>query len=201
MSRGFAIAAAFAAMAFATVFDARAQEANWDTIVSKWADERGEIVTPAARVAALKAFSDLFIARAFTLQMPPDATANIAKVISGAGYVAVLPDKVVVGSGENRQIFALSGQAQADAVAKALEPDLLFAQLVEFPLVTVHVDPAPPVDYTVEINGERVQAREKGVYRVDIGEIAVRVTRAPHPDCLWKGTLKARDKQQVDCQL
>ncbi|MER9091520.1 hypothetical protein NKI34_10380 [Mesorhizobium sp. M0700] len=203
MTGVFTKAALFATMAFALVSGASAQDTNWDAIIAEWADQRGELVTPAAQKAALKAFSDDFMAKASVLRIAPDATANIAKAMTGDGYVTVKPHGVVVvafGS-DGERTFTFTEPGQFDAVVKALEPKLLFAQLVEFPLVKVLVDPVPPVDYIVEINGERVQAREKGEYRVDIGETTVRVTRPPHPDCSWKGTLPAGAEQEVACKL
>jgi hypothetical protein len=76
----------------------------------------------------------------------------------------------------------------------------LMAFLETFPTIRIVVQPAPPRDYSVVINGEECPATEQGVYKVPGGWVDVRVERPGKPPCVWKGPL-LKGKQEVACQL
>src|SRR5262249_39637562 len=65
---------------------------------------------------------------------------------------------------------------QAGVLAKLLSIESISSWLERFPTVRVVVQPAPPVDYIVAINGEKCPP-EKGLYRVPAGLVDVQVTR------------------------
>ncbi|ESY94860.1 hypothetical protein [Mesorhizobium sp. LNHC209A00] len=196
-----ALRAMVIAIAVATPFAAQSQEVDYDRLIAEWAKGRGEIVTPSAQKAALKAAAEGFSTKAISAGLNHEAADKIALAITDAGYVVAKPHGVTAKWSTGEYTFAWEDSGQFEAISKALEPELIYASLDRFPSIIVVVEPVPPVDYVTEINGETVTSVEKGVYRVDPGDVVVRVTRPTHPDCLWKGTLETGAKQQVDCKL
>ncbi|BAV49130.1 Uncharacterized protein MLTONO_4227 [Mesorhizobium loti] len=189
------------AIAFVAPFAAQSQEVSYDALIAAWAQQRGEIVNPPARKAALKAAAEGFSTKAISAGLNHEATDKIALAITDAGYIVAKPHGLTAKWSTGEYTFAWDDAGQYAAISKALEPELIYASQERFPRVTVIVEPVPPVDYLTEINGEQVESVAKGVYRVYPGDVIVRVTRPSHPDCLWKGTLQAGAQQQVDCKL
>lgn len=97
--------------------------------------------------------------------------------------------------------FAWYDSNQFATVASTLKPELVLLQIERMPSITIVVDPVPPVDYLVQINGDPVRVNNEGRYRVDAGDVVVRVTRASRQDCRWKGNLQAGAVPHVACKL
>jgi hypothetical protein len=75
------------------------------------------------------------------------------------------------------------------------------AFLEKFATVHLTVQPAPPRDYKVEINGDDCDATDQGLYVVMPGRTTVDVTRPQKPACNWSGEIGAGKTQLVNCQL
>lgn len=73
--------------------------------------------------------------------------------------------------------------------------------LQKFSTIKIEVQPAPPRDYKIVINGEACQATEKSEYKVMPGESSVNVSRPAMPACAWKGPIAAGQTQVVPCKL
>src|SRR5262249_1648267 len=73
--------------------------------------------------------------------------------------------------------------------------------LQKFSTIKINVEPVPPRDYAVVINGENCPATEKGEYKVMPGESTVKVTRPPKPSCDWSGSIAEGATQLVACKL
>jgi hypothetical protein len=67
--------------------------------------------------------------------------------------------------------------------------------------IRLSVQPAPPRDYTVAINGEDCQAIESGVYKVPNGPVEVRVVRPGKTPCRWSGRVTDGRTQEVVCNF
>ncbi|TPL71894.1 hypothetical protein FJ941_28320 [Mesorhizobium sp. B2-3-13] len=189
------------AVAFIVPFAVHAQELNYDSLITTWATERGEIVTPSAQTAALRVAAEGFSVKAAAAGLNPEAVDRIAKAMTDAGFVVAKPHGVTAKWSTGEYTFAWEDTSQFAAISKALDAQMIYAALEQLPLVTVIVEPVPPVDYLVDINGEQVHSVKKGVYRVDPGDVVVRVARPTRPACLWKGSLKLGDQQTVTCKL
>ncbi|MBC7312345.1 MAG: hypothetical protein H5U11_07600, partial [Rhizobium sp.] len=176
------------------------QQFNYEDWISRWEAQTGEVVTPSAKETALKAIAMEFSSTASAAGISRDDSSMVALAIEDAGDFSVSP-KGVIAKSEAGEVRFTWNNAQFAAIANTLNPELVSLQLEPLPIVTVVVDPAPPIDYLIEINGERVRTTDKGRYRVDIGDVVVLVTRASRQDCLWRGNLKAREEQQVACKL
>lgn len=184
---------------------ARAQEVNhefsYEVQIMAWEAKTGEVVTSSAHEAALKAIATDFSSTATAAGVNNDDTSMVALAIKDAGNFSVKSQGVIAKSSTGEVRFAWDNPTQFATVANTLKPELVSFQLELLPAITVVVDPVPPVDYLIEINGERVRTADKARYRVDIGDVVVRVTRASRQDCIWKGTLQAGEEQKVACKL
>jgi hypothetical protein len=70
-----------------------------------------------------------------------------------------------------------------------------------FAAIKLVVQPAPPRDYKVVVNGEECAATDAGVYKVMPGESAINVTRPSKPQCEWHGPIATGATKEVDCSL
>jgi hypothetical protein len=73
--------------------------------------------------------------------------------------------------------------------------------LERFPTVHLVVQPTPPRDFTVAINGEACPATERGLYKVPGGKVEVQVVRLGKPPCVWNGYLESGRMQEVSCNF
>jgi hypothetical protein len=77
--------------------------------------------------------------------------------------------------------------------------NVLVALLERFPILHVVVQPVPPRDYVIVINGERQVATEESKYAVERGRRTnVRVTRVGRPPCIW-GPKLVEDDEEIQC--
>lgn len=79
----------------------------------------------------------------------------------------------------------------------------VFVSIVLDQLPTIHVvvEPAPPRDYRIVINGEDCPPTEESQYAAPAGAINVSVQRAGKKPCTWSGKLASGQAQQVKCSL
>jgi hypothetical protein len=79
--------------------------------------------------------------------------------------------------------------------------DRLNVYLQKFSTIKLNVEPVPPRDYSIVINGDNCRATEKGEYKVLPGVSTVQVTRPPKPSCEWSGSIAEGATQLVACKL
>jgi hypothetical protein len=77
--------------------------------------------------------------------------------------------------------------------------DATFFVLSKLPTIQLVVQPGPPGDYSITINGAPYPATEKGLYCLAPGSVAIRIERAGKPPCNWSGTLSNGQSQKVAC--
>lgn len=177
------------------------QEFSYEAQIMAWETRTGEVVTPSARKAVLRAIATDFSATATYAGIDVNSTSKVAEAIRDAGDFSVKPQGVIAKWSAGEVRFAWYDSNQFATVASTLKPELVSLQIERMPSITIVVDPVPPVDYLVQINGDPVRVNKEGRYRVDAGDVVVRVTRAARQDCLWKGNLQAGAVQQVACKL
>jgi hypothetical protein len=73
--------------------------------------------------------------------------------------------------------------------------------LGSLPVITIVVQPSPPRDYAVEINGKPVRVTEQGRYGLPPGPNAVLVSRSGKSPCSWRGVLAEGTQTTVNCNL
>jgi len=71
----------------------------------------------------------------------------------------------------------------------------------KYSTIKLIVNPAPPRDYKVIVNGEECPATEAGTYKVMPGESVVNATRPSKPQCEWHGPIAPGAVQEVNCSL
>jgi hypothetical protein len=90
--------------------------------------------------------------------------------------------------------------ARRDARAKTDVRLAAFALLEKFPTIHLTVQPVPPIDYTVAINGQDCPP-DRGAYKVPVGNFEIQVVRSGKPPCLQKGILSEGETRAVACKL
>jgi hypothetical protein len=73
--------------------------------------------------------------------------------------------------------------------------------LESFPTIHISVDPIPPRDFKVSINGEDCPATEAGLYKVPVGSAQVSVVRSGKTPCTWSGSMARGQTQLVSCHF
>lgn len=199
----YATAACLALACLAPAFGAVdvIQQFSYEAQIKAWETRTGEVVTASAHDAVLKAIAIDFSASATYAGIDVNNRSKVAQAIRDAGDFSVAPQGVIAKWSFGEVQFGWEDPTQFATVGSTLKPELISLKLEKMPCITVVVDPVPPVDYRIEINGDPVRVNDKGRYRVDAGEVVVRVTRAARQDCHWKGTLQLGAEQQVACKL
>jgi hypothetical protein len=185
---------------------ALAQEVMWGRdLIANAVQQAGVYLTPAAernlRAQIAKDFGEGAGKAGFGADGPAFANAlAYGKIYSvgggGAGfYVANSP--------------SLQAQAKIPGDARPLVGYLFYftgtkqfaLYLQKFGTIQIKVNPVPPRDYSVTINGESCPATEKGEYKVMPGNSTVKVTRPTKPSCDWSGSIAEGGVQLVACSL
>jgi hypothetical protein len=96
-------------------------------------------------------------------------------------------------------------QQQSWSISQFLETifgDSLDELLEMYPKLHIVVQPIPPRDYSVKINGRIYQATETSLYGVSSSVVVtVRVERLGKPPCEWSGKLPKGQVQTIACTL
>jgi len=177
---------------------ASSQEVYFEQSIDEWRIASGVSVTDAGQKAALQAVAASFSEDAIAAGVDPLMAAKFSEAILGKGVIGGTADgmfaKWAKGSSE------LKFQT-ADAKIRALNSSFLVTQLERLPRVVFYVEPVPPKDFVIEINGEVAELTDRLEYAVDPGWVNVRVTRNLKPDCSWAGELKPGAMQAVNCKM
>ncbi len=168
--------------------ESAAQETALETALTDWARRTGVVVTRGAR-------DEL----AWTIG------AEAYRTAAGPTAPGPPPD---VGSSEKSAVIALADSLEAskrprfyESLTRLVAFPALDLRLKRFPNVRVVVQPAPPRDYAVQINGETYPATEQGLYGVAAGPVSVSVSRRPKPPCTWQGWLQEAQEHTLTCQF
>jgi hypothetical protein len=172
-------------------------ETDSDALTARWAAGNQVYVTKKAREAAFS-----------------KALAEDAKLRNVSPVVAALPAPQEVQAQREPVARPMTDQERAAvekarAAANAREEEerrermapTFNTWLVRFPTIRLIVQPAPPRDYRVAINGEDCPATERGLYKVPAGPVMVRVVRTGKPPCVWNGNLEEGRTQEVPCNF
>lgn len=184
----------------------QAQEVKVDVVLNKvidqWSAETGIIVTPAAAEATLKNVAIEFSTNAVKAGFDPVEVAKFAAVIEQGGYVSTVPGGIT-GEGDSGQTsLKFNGSRLYYETVGTVQPAYVFMQLYQLPTLTVLVEPVPPVDFVIEINGRRPkEIKPDGTYALEPGDINLIVTRHDRPDCTWNGRLDVGQKHSVTCKM
>ena len=182
---------------------AGAQEIDGTEALRAWERETGVYVTKAAkdRFPSYQASTFADSAPAYGFQNPEKIAAAMSRgsklqiePSNTFGKQKVLTDDIGQRSliGDERQYAYVLSLFSFPTVASFLE---------KFATIRLSVQPVPPRDYKVVINGEDCPATEKGEYRVLPGSATINVTRVSKPACTWKGEIPAGKEHLVSCQF
>jgi hypothetical protein len=143
-----------------------------------------------------------FEAEAPKAGFPPDLTKSFANAIQygqvnrvsgGAhGFVVAAP---------NGAFIPDAPSPQTNFIYSFIKPEKMNFYLQKFSTIKLEVQPAPPRDYSVVINGEKCPATDEGIYKVLPGNADVNVTRPAIAPCIWHGPVTEGQIQVVNCKL
>jgi hypothetical protein len=143
--------------------------------------DKGEIVTPEVAAAIAKQFGTLTTDKTVSpktlgLQDRPRCTIRLGGL--------EIPNAIcsVAAAQDNIQLSTFS-----------------FLWLQAHPLIRLSVQPDPPKDYAVRINGTELAVGSS--YRVLAGNVVVEVSRAGQQPCVWKEIVKGPAERLVECKF
>lgn len=183
--------------------DAQDMEFSVTAAVKQWSEETGVIIMPAAERLALDAVAAQFSEQAIAAGVSPTEAARFSRSISEGAMIAGTSEgikgKWLMGEVE----LSFDNPSQVAAVQGALGANFIYMQLRQLPRIIVQVEPVPPRDYAITINGQKAHLRDEGkdMFAVGPGPASVRVTRQDQPACTWSGVLSHGDEQNVTCQM
>jgi hypothetical protein len=186
---------------------ARAQAAAYEVIkftgmpgqeIDRWAKQAGVLVPQAVKSAVI---DQLLPSNAPAFPVPGEAVALIKFATAQKQQdvrVVQVPDK--------QEWYFSTGSAgvelrdrEAITIMEQLAPTKIAFTLVRFPRIQLSVQPVPPRDHVVYINGEQADPTDDGTYLVPMGRVEVRVLRTGKSECVWHGVLAERQKTEVKC--
>ena len=200
-TRGFAVAVGIFA-----VTSLHAQEIDFEVelnnVITQWSADNGVVVTAGGAQTALKAVAVKVEQNAHAVGVDPSEVAKFKMAIEQGGNVSAAPFGMIGKWDTGETALKLKGLDQYAAVTDPLRPKYVFMQLYDLPTLTVLVEPVPPLDFEIEINGRRLrEINPNGAYAIEAGEVDLLVTRATRPDCKWKGHLKTGEKRSIKCKM
>jgi hypothetical protein len=186
-----------------------------DEAIDKWSKENGVIVTKDVRDQLARNSAIKFVTGAPEVGLKTIDAWQLGGVIADGGTVEY------TSRGKTVLLKGKSGAGNVVAYASALpsQPDRpaagwsdFLSSLVDYvkigeflqtyPRLHLVVQPVPPRDYSVKINGRTYQPTEAALYGVVAGAIVrVRIERAGKPPCEWTGTVSDGQVQNIPCTL
>jgi hypothetical protein len=196
------------ALVFASFSSALAQNRELDAVIEEWQTKTGIVVTQAAR----KRIAEEINERAAFIVATPMTTGRVDRASPGrvaSDSAAATTGSATAGgsagtgaAGQSTSNTTVAASRFEEARRALVGFEVLAPRLRRFPNVRVSVQPTPPRDYIVEINGDRYEATEQGLYGiVPNAPVSVRVIREGKPPCAWQGAVREGTEQTIKCQL
>jgi hypothetical protein len=211
---------AFFTIVIAEIIVARAQtvsSTNVNAGIDRWSKENRVVVTKEVRenVAGDLAFEVTTNARHTGLSTVE--AWHLGGAIADGGVIEYRPSATPSLQGKDatgRIIFSSNPPKDEPASAEAInrskwdwiryiaDYSKIGRLLQKYPQIHLIVQPVPPRDYSVKVNGSTYEATERSLYGVPPGvTIVVRVERSGKPPCQWSGIVFDGQVQMVDCTL
>jgi hypothetical protein len=111
------------------------------------------------------------------------------------------PDTISFYAMTSKSRVRLENSEQLVAVANSVAFTSYAGFLQQFGTVRLVVQPVPPRDYKVIINGEVCPATKLSLYKVLPGAAAVEVNRIGKTSCSWVGQIPSGGEQVVECKF
>lgn len=183
------------------------QELNVNSLVDQWTAQTGIVITAPARKELVQTLAQQLREKAPQHGFSDAEAKKLSRSLTIAEALAVHPDRII-GTSHQADTWAgitsvpLKNPEQWSFVSRLMSLETLWPYLKRYPLIKVVVDPMPPRDYKVEINGKFYPATEQSLYGVPDGSVSVRVLRENKPPCIWNGIVEdGEDQTLVSCHL
>jgi hypothetical protein len=182
--------------------------------IDKWSREKGVVVTKEVRDELARTLAFKFVTGAPEVGLRTADAWHLGGVIADGGTVESTSTGFVRGRSRNGTVTTYASvrpyrpestqQASAlgDFLSRLVDVTGIGQVLQKFPQIHIVVQPVPPRDYSVKINGRIYDATERALYGVAAGAIVmVRIERVGKPACDWSGRVSEDQVQTVTCAL
>jgi hypothetical protein len=169
--------------------------------VQKWTADTGIVVTSAGQNLAIQTVAAEVSSLALTNGADPIDAAIWTEAFRQSGFVEITA-KALISKGDQGEVaLPYSDALKASGVEGSFTAKAVAMRLERMPRIKVIVEPVPPRDYLIHINGEKVTVTDRGEYGVMPGLVIVKVTRAGKADCRWEGELRIGDEHPLNCEM
>jgi hypothetical protein len=185
--------------------------------IDNWTEQTGVVVTQEVREQIARDLANQFETDAPKVGLNQADSRRLGSVIAAGGtveYSAEGKSKTVRGRNDRGAVTYASvlppprrkaDQYDSEKVWSSFLGSFdfkIFSVLISYPQIHVLVQPVPPRDYLVRVNGRTYASTEEGLYGVRADELVmVRVERMGKPPCDWSGTVPSGQIMSVKCDL
>lgn len=183
------------------VLSQQADKLSLVSLVEEWSQDTGVVVTAAGKTTAMKLALLDFGNIAMTEGVEVATVDKLAGImILGGSITTEAGGKYGYWTDGNVKL-PISSPNEYQAILAAFSEASVSKLLRKRPRIKITVEPIPPIDYVILINGNLERTTEQGEYLVDEGLTQVLVHRGEREDCTWEGTLAEGDVKLVHCQM
>jgi hypothetical protein len=178
-----------------------------DQAIERWSKEKGVVVTKEVRERLARDSAVKFVTGAPEAGFKTSDAWQLGSVIAGGGTVKSSPGGEwgrLEGRSSAGDVVAsvwMSDPRQHDFLRGTTGVEKISSLLTTYPTLHLVVQPVPPRDYSVKINGQAYSATEKALYGVAPGSVRVRIERDGKPPCEWSGMVSEGQAQTIACKL
>lgn len=179
-----------------------AADLDYNVSIDAWSKQNGIVVTDSGKMWVLQSIASKFQDEAKTAGFDPVLVDKFSMAMYGTGQVAISDKTLVAITGAGMKVdLNIENPAQLAMANRLADFRFISFPLEIAPLIKIKVEPIPPRDYVVFINGQKMPDSEKSEYKPRPGHVSVRVTRPTKNDCIWEAELEENDVKEVPCTM
>ena len=178
-----------------------AQQALLLDAMGSWTQQTGIYISgPAQRLLAQQLALE-FSRNAQAAGFGSADAGSLTGLMGSTLHLNLVPDGKWGGIATPNGVVSFSSIDQRQLVSRIYSVQNINLYLEQFAVVQLNVQPVPPRDYSVFINGEPCPTTERALYKVPPGASTVSITRPPAPVCIWQGQIASRQTVVVPCNF
>ncbi|WP_457298986.1 hypothetical protein [Phyllobacterium sp. P5_D12] len=179
-----------------------AADLDYNVSIDAWSKQTGIVVTDTGKTWVLERIANKFQGEAKTAGFDPVLVDKFSMAMNGTGQVAISDRTLVAITGGGMKVdLNIENPAQLAMANRLADFRFVSFPLEIAPLIKIKVEPIPPRDYVVFINGQKMPDSEKNEYKPRPGHVSVRVTRPTKHDCIWEAELEEKDVKEIPCKM
>jgi hypothetical protein len=178
-----------------------AQELNYNEVIGKWASDNDVVITAEGKKWVVDSLAKSFKEDAIDAGYTAVDAKKFSEAIADYGMVKAKAGTLVAETASSEIGLAISTPKGVAFANKVVTVEYAIFQITRAPTIKLTVEPVPPRDYVVELNGKLVESTVRGEYKPAPGPTTFRAKRTNKEDCVWGGVLADGQVQPVSCQL